>query len=96
MTVGPWNEPPTYGIKDPQEEPPVCFCDQCGREIYPGTAAFTDDPNGIPGKGSVNVHDDCLMEWVEALGIKLVAEKFDFVPIAAGGPDSERSKIKYF
>lgn len=73
-----WNEPPTYGIEDRQQIPPICHCAQCGGEIYPGSAAYTDTPNAPDSPGSVTLHKDCLMDWVRDLGDDLVADKFDF------------------
>lgn len=74
----PWNEPPTRGIVDIQQIPPICRCAQCGGEIYPGSEAYTDYPNAPGCPGSVNIHKDCLMDWVRDRGDDLVAEQFGF------------------
>ncbi len=73
-----WNEPPTYGVEDPQQVPPLCRCAQCGGEIYPTDELYTDTPEAPGSKGSVSLHADCLMDWVRALGDDLVADKFGF------------------
>lgn len=80
-----WNKPPTYGIKDRQQIPPLCRCAQCGGEIYPGNEGYTDTPNAPGGPGSVTLHKDCLMDWVRDLGDDLVAEKFGFEKLTGGG-----------
>lgn len=73
-----WDEPPTGGIEDPQDIPHLCRCAQCGGEIYPGNEFYTDTPTSPGCKGSVNLHEDCLMDWVHDLGDRLVAERFGF------------------
>lgn len=79
-----WNEPPTYGIPDPQDVPPLCRCSQCGGEVYPGEDAYTDTPDAPGSPGSVTVHKDCLMDWVRDLGDDLVADKFGFECLTGG------------
>ena len=38
-----WNEPDTtYGIRDPQQVKPVCWCEECWREIYSWDEAKQD------------------------------------------------------
>lgn len=73
-----WNEPPTYGIPDPQDILPVCYCTQCGGEIYPTDAAYTDAPDAPGSPGSVTLHKECLMDWVRDLGDAPVAEQWGF------------------
>lgn len=73
-----WNEPPTYGIPDPQDQPPLCRCSHCGSEIYPADEVYTDAPDAPGSSGSVTIHKDCLMEWVRALGDDLVARQWGF------------------
>lgn len=66
-----WDEPPTRGISDRQAERPIARCSFCGYEIYAGDEALTDG-------GDVELHTDCLMDWVKDLGIAAVAEAFGF------------------
>lgn len=38
-----WDEPDTtYGIPDPQQAKPVCWCERCGAEIYAWVDARQD------------------------------------------------------
>lgn len=80
-----WNEPPTYGIEDPQQIPEICKCSYCGGEIYPGDDAFTDG-------GKVRLHEDCLLDWVRDLGVAAVAEHYGFEKMEItdnAGPDPD-------
>lgn len=83
MCAEPWAEPPTYGIPDRQQAPPLCLCAHCGGEIYPGEAAFTDTPAAPDSKGAVTLHTDCLLDWVRDQGVTAVAEAFSFHKLPA-------------
>ena len=74
-----WDEPPTYGIEDPQDVPPLCFYATATTEIYPTDPFYTDAPGSPGSKGSVDLHEDCLMDWVRELGGDVVAGSFGFV-----------------
>lgn len=78
MWPEPWDEPPTRGIPDRQQIPPLCHCAQCGGEIYPGGAGYTDTPAAPGTPGSVNLHKDCLADWIQELGAAALAEAFGF------------------
>lgn len=65
------------GVPDRQQIPPVAHCAQCGLEIYPGQAAFTDGAQ-LGDWGNVDLHQDCLIDWVKDLGTAPVAEAFGF------------------
>lgn len=73
--------PPTYGIEDPQCADPAAYCAQCGGEIYPREAYYTDTPNAPGSKGAVTLHPDCLLDWVRDQGTAPAAEAFGFVKL---------------
>ena len=45
-------------IDDPQQVEPVCYCAECGGEIYPGERAYKGLTSGMW------VHYDCMIEEV--------------------------------
>lgn len=69
--------PMAYSSPDLQQLPALAYCAQCGLEIYPGQAAWTDGQT-LGDLGNVDLHEDCLMDWVKELGTANVADAFGF------------------
>lgn len=62
---------------DPQQVSPVSRCAQCGGEIYPADWAWTDSP-ALGCRGGVDLHADCLLDWVRDQGAATAAQAFGF------------------
>lgn len=62
---------------DLQQAAPASYCTQCGGEIYPGERAWTDCPT-LGCRGGVDLHAECLLDWVRDQGAATAARAFGF------------------
>lgn len=62
---------------DLQQVLPASHCAQCGGEIYPSDRAWTDCP-ALGYRGGVDLHAECLLDWVRDQGVATAARAFGF------------------